>query len=154
MPRQTFISKDFFVNASEEVTKQMLIGLPTYLSNVKLMNQNIQLPSLKFIYERNMESLHQHVNVSILPLSFDYTKITLQVTYLNGHAFRKDSYVSNTLQNFEAAIKASINGSIKDYEPSEIKQSASSSFFRMATLMITFISIFIFKIKSHPFLNS
>jgi hypothetical protein len=142
MPRQNFISKDFFVNSSETAAKQSLMSIPAFMPNVKFISENIIVPSLKFLYERPGDNMHHHVDVSVLPLTDDYTKITLHVAYINGHSFHNDQYVHNALYNFETAVHAAAKGSTIEYLPKEVKQNAARKLIKMASLMIASIGMF------------
>ena len=122
MSRQNFITKDFFVEASESETKQTLLSIPEYVNNIKFLGENRLVQSIKFLYERANDHTPQHVDVSLLPLNDKQTRITLHVGYANGQLFSKDNYIINTLHNFESAIAAAIDGNISAYTPEEPRQ--------------------------------
>ncbi|HEY0733119.1 MAG TPA: hypothetical protein VGD33_11910 [Chitinophagaceae bacterium] len=122
MSRQNFITKDFFVEASESETKQTLLSIPDYVNNIKFLGENSLVQSIKFLYERANDHTPQHVDVSLLPLNDKQTRVTLHVGYANGQLFSKDNYIINTLHNFESAISAAINGNISAYTPEEPRQ--------------------------------
>lgn len=142
MPRQNFISKDFFVNATEEETRQSIKGLPGFVPNVKLVMENKVIPTVKFLYERPGEEKHHHVDVSVLPLTDMYTRVTLHVSYASGHAFNKDPYINNALQNFESAIHAALGGHADTYQVSMVKESAPKRLAQMLVLLATSVSVF------------
>ncbi len=144
MPRQNFISTDFFVEASESETKQTLLSIPNHLSHIKFIGENNLVQSIKFQYERSNDTNPQHVDVSLLPLNDKQTRVTLHVAYANGQLFSNDNYIVNTLRNFESAVAAAINGTIGNYIPEEprqnvVKRVSSAIFLTMASVGLFFI---------------
>lgn len=142
MPRQNFISKDFFVNATEEETRRSIKELPAFVPNVKMVRENKVIPSVKFLYERAAEERHHHVDVSVLPLTDMYTRVTLHVSYASGLAFNKDPYINNALQNFESAIQAALGGQADAYQASMVKESAPRRLGQFLMLLVTSVSVF------------
>ena len=124
------LSKDFFVNASEEETRQHILQLPASISNIKFVEENAVRRSLKFLYERPAETPEEYnyIDVSLLPLDVNQTRITLHGSYMHGNLFNKDFKVSNAINNFESAIHAIIKGSVNEYEPQQMKEKGSRSF--------------------------
>ena len=49
MPRQNFISKDFFVPASEKDTRQSLLEIPGFEGMIKFKEENKTLQRIFFI---------------------------------------------------------------------------------------------------------
>ena len=127
MPRQTFLSKDFFINASEEVAKQHILELPKSVSNIKLVEENQRLQSLKFLYDGIDEHPDNIVDVSLLPLNVHQTKVTLHCSYRDGCSFNNDFNVKNTLVNFESAINAAVVGDMSIYQPKHTKTAGSTN---------------------------
>src|SRR5215203_292152 len=129
MPKQMHLSKDFFVNASEQETRQHLLQLPACINNIKFVEENRVRNSFKFVYERPAETIedYNYIDVSLLPLNVHQTRITLRGSYVNGNIFHRDFKVSNALCNFESAIHAVVKGAVNEYEPQQIKISNSRS---------------------------
>ena len=129
MPKQLHLSKDFFVNASELETRQHILQLPTCITNIKFVEENTVRHSFKFVYERPAETPdnYSYIDVSLLPLNVNQTRITLRGSYVNNNVVHKDFRVSNALYNFESAIHAVVKGAVNEYEPQQIKISNSRS---------------------------
>ena len=127
MPRQTFLSKDFFVNASEAETKQRILELPNCITNIKFVAEDAVRHSLKFVYERpsDFPENYNYINVSLLPLSMEQTRISLHGFYADGSSFHNDSQVANALINFESAVHAAVKGSIGDFEPEQVRENTN-----------------------------
>lgn len=139
MPKQNFISKEFFVNASEKDTQRILFTIPQHLRNIKLVSKHTPAHSIRFTYERPESAIHHHVDVSLLPLDSNFTSVCLHVSYSNGQVFYKDSNIINTLNNFEAAIQAALKGKLAEYEPAAPKVTTGK---KMAQLMMMVVSSF------------
>lgn len=125
MPRQTFLSKDFFVNASEAEAKQHILELPNCVCNIKFVAEDSMRHTLKFLYERPTEDPENYncIDVCLLPLSVNQTKITLHGSYVHGNVFYNKAQVTNALMNFESAVESLIKGSIKEFELEHLKES-------------------------------
>lgn len=120
------LSKDFFVNASEQETRQHILQLPACINNIKFIEENPVSHSFKFIYERPADTTienYSYIDVSLLPLNIHQTRITLRGSYNNNNLFYKDFKVSNALYNFESAIHAVVKGNVNEFEPQQIKMS-------------------------------
>ncbi len=128
MPRQTYLSKEFFVNASEQETRQHVLNLPNSINNIKFVAEDNVRHNLKFVYEAISDSADSNncISVSLLPLSTNQTMISLQGSHSNGSAFHRDIQVTNALSNFELAVDAAIKGVLTEFQPVEIKRKKSS----------------------------
>lgn len=124
MPRQTYLSKNFFLNASECETKQLILALPQGINNIRFVSEDDVRHTLNFKYKEVVHSDEKDncISVSLLPLSVNQTMISLQGSHINGSAFHKDLIVNNALHNFEQAIIASSNGTLSDFIPSPLKK--------------------------------
>lgn len=129
MTRKNFISKEFFVNATEQQTHETLCNIPHHITNIKLVDSHTPAHTVKFLYERAEPNLQYHVDVSLLPLDQQCTSVCLHITYANGQVFTKDSNIILSLNNFEWAIQSALNGNIEEYQPLPPKQ---NRFARMA----------------------
>lgn len=123
MTRKNFISKEFFVNATEQQTHETLFHIPQHISNIKLVDKHTPAHTVKFVYEREDANLQYHVDVSLLPLDHNYTSVCLHITYANGQVFTKDSNIILSLNNFESAIQSALKGNLSSYQPQLRKQS-------------------------------
>jgi alkyl hydroperoxide reductase subunit AhpF len=135
MARKNFISKEFFVNATEQQTQDTLFEIPQFVGNIKLVNKHTPAHTIKFLYEREGGDLQYHVDVSLLPLDQQCTSVCLHITYANGQVFTKDSNIIHSLNNFESAIQSALNGSLDSYQPLPQKQNKVAQFAH-ATMML------------------
>lgn len=142
MPKQTFLSKEFFVNASEKDTQQVLLSLPQFLQHIKLMSKATTTLPAKFLYQR-AEPVDHHVDVSLLPLDHHFTSVCLHVSYANGNVFQKDRSVLNSLSNFEQALQAALNGKLSEYTPKETPVSSGKKLTKLALSVLASLSFFI-----------
>ena len=123
MAKRLHLSKDFFVNASEQEARHHILELPNCVSNIKLVEENPVRRSFKFVYERPAENPEEYnyIDVSLLPLNVHQTRIMLQGSYINTNVYQKSFKVNNALCNFESAIHAVVKGSINEYVPQQAK---------------------------------
>jgi hypothetical protein len=127
MAKQSQLSKDFFVNASEEEARQHILQLPSCIHNIKFVEENRVRRSLRFVYEQQAQTSgdSSYVDVSLLPLNGHQTRVTLHGSYMHGNLFQKEFKVNNALCNFESAIHAVVKGTINEYVPQQIKIKSS-----------------------------
>lgn len=145
MNRRNFISKEFFVNATEQQTHETLFNIPKHISNIKLVDKHTPAHTVKFLYERHDANLQYHVDVSLLPLDHNYTSVCLHITYANGQVFTKDSNIILSLNNFEAAIQSALDGNLASYQPmvrkpSKLQQLAHTTMMVAASVGMLFMS--------------
>jgi hypothetical protein len=147
MPRQTFLSRESFVDATEKQTKETLFSIPAYVSNIKLIAENARMESYKFSYEQTEKKLHYVIDVSILPLNDQYTRISLHASHANGHAFYADSDMAFALHDFESAIHAALKGDLAHYKPAGQKPKELSGWTQFLAGFKTSLSDLMFKKK-------
>jgi len=135
MARKNFISKEFFVNATEQQTHKTLFDIPQFVGNIKLVNKHTPAHTIKFLYQKNEVNLQYHVDVSLLPLDQNCTSVCLHISYTNGQVFNKDSHIINSLNNFESAIQSALKGSLASYQPLVAKQSKTAQFAHNAMML-------------------
>jgi len=139
MPKQTFLSQDFFINSSEDFVKEKILNLPKFFSHITFVKENTIVQSIKFLYHTAGSIKEYHIDVSILSLNKNQSKITLHCSYTNGSVFQKDPYIKNALQNFEAATKACLNNTISDYEVCNIKRKPLQKIYNYFASMVASI---------------
>lgn len=122
MPRQTFLSRESFVDATEKQTKETLFAIPAYVSHIQFLAENKLIESFKFSYEQAEKKRQYVIDVSILPLNDQYTRISLHASRSNGNAFYEDSDMAFALHDFESAIHAALKGDLAQYQPRGQKQ--------------------------------
>ena len=120
MARQTFLSKEFFVPASEAQTKALLYNLPQSLEGIKFLRESKITGGLTFLYEQLTKEI-QKIEVSFLPLNDEFTHITVHASYADGHSFQRDSGIEDVLVLFEHAIQATVSGKKFQQPPSKKK---------------------------------
>jgi len=128
MPRQNFLSSDFFVMSSERVAKQALINIPEHVSNIKFLKENQLVNSMRFLYVHPEKEVHNYIDVSVLPLDDQYIRFCLHASYTNGQAFYTDPDISNALQNFEKAVHAALKNDYSYLRQNTKQASATPSY--------------------------
>lgn len=108
MPRQNFLSADFFVMCSETNAKKSLTTIPEHVPSIKFLKENSLLNSMRFLYIHPEKEVHNYIDVSVLPLDDQYVRFSLHASYTNGQAFYTDPDISSALHNFEQAIHAAL----------------------------------------------
>jgi len=127
MPRQTFLSRESFVDATEKQTRETLSSLPAYVSHIVLVAENPIIESYRFTYDKADKKLQYLIDVTILPLNDQYTRISLHASHTNGHAFYEDADMSFALHDFESAIHAALKGDLAFYKPAGHQPKEQSS---------------------------
>jgi hypothetical protein len=118
MPRQTFLSRESFVDATEKQTRETLSSIPAYVSHIVLLSENHVIESYRFTYDRADKKQQYIIDVRILPLNDQYTRISLHASHTNGHAFYEDPDMGFALHDFESAIHAALKGDLAYFKPS------------------------------------
>lgn len=139
MPRQNFISKDFFTFSTEEDTKQALLSLPQFVNLISFVGENKLLQSWRFSYELP-KSTNLYIDVALIPLNDGHVRITLHGTYANGHSFHKDGFITNALLNFERALQAAIAGTSGNFVAIEPKVGSSKKALHLMLNTLAFLS--------------
>ena len=147
MPRQTFLTRESFVDATEKQTKETLFSIPAYLSNISLLSENKLVESYRFSYEQTEKKLQYVIDVSILPLNDQYTRISLHASHTNGQAFYSDSDMAFALHDFESAIHAALKGDLAHYKPAGHKVKEANSWAQFFAVFKSSLSDLIFKKK-------
>jgi hypothetical protein len=147
MPRQNFLSRESFVEATELQAKESLLSIPVFASNIKLMMENTLLQSFKFCYQLTQKNTEYHIDVTILPLDTQFTRISLHGTYSNGQAFDNDSDMAYALHDFESAVQAALTGDVSVYHPYKPKEKKSGKFLHVAAAVIASAGVFFLRKK-------
>lgn len=143
MPRQNFLSRESFVEATELQAKESLLSIPVFASNIKLVEENTKLQCFKFRYQIPQKNLEYHVDVTILPLDTQYTRISLHGTHSDGQSFDNDSEMKIALSDFESAINAALKGDVSVYHPYKPKEKKSNKFLHGLAGFIASAGIFV-----------
>lgn len=110
MPRQNFLSKDFFVEVSETEARQSLLNLSDCCSHIKFIKENALTQSLRFLYQPTDSKKHFQIDISLLPLDNKFTQVGLHLSYTNGQALTIDAGAKTVLLLFEQAVHAALRG--------------------------------------------
>jgi hypothetical protein len=133
MSRKTFLSKESFVDATEKQTREKLARIPEHLSNITLVAENKINDSLRFLYESIESRALYQVEVSVLPLNDQFTRISLHASHTSGAAFHEDPDLSTALNDFESAVHAAIKDDLINYRPLAFKAAESSNWLHSLT---------------------
>lgn len=147
MPRQNFLSRESFVSASEELTKESLLSIPVFAPNITLLTDNKMLQKLRFLFSDAEKEAAYFIDVSVLPLNEQYTRISLHATHTNGQSFHHDPDMALALHDFESAIIAAMNGDTSLYQPSASMPKKSKNFLRSIVTIVASISFLVLKKK-------
>lgn len=147
MPRQNFISREAFVEATENQARESLLSVPVFVPNIKLIEENTKLQSFKFRYQLPQKNLEYHVDVTLLPLDTQYIRISLHGEHSNGEAFDNDSDMAIALHDFESAIGAALKGDVSNYKPYQPKEKKSNKFLQYTTAFIASAGVFVLRKK-------
>ena len=109
MYRQSFLSADFFVTASEQQAKEILTSLPGYLSHLTMLKENSIVHSTRFLYHNKETETQCYIDVSTLKLNEQYIRFNLHGSYLNGQPIQHDGEIKGALQQFEQSVFAALH---------------------------------------------
>ena len=147
MPRQNFLAKESFVNASEALTRESILSIPVFATNIKLLAENKMLQKMQFMFEQPDREMNYLIDVSVLPLNDEYTRISLHATHTNGHAFNHDSDMAIALHDFESAVAAALNGDTSLYQPTTRQAKNAKGFVGLAVTVLASVGIMMLKKK-------
>jgi hypothetical protein len=147
MPRKNFLSKATFVDASEKLARETILSIPAFIPSIKLLADNKRIESFKFSYEQPVKQIHYHIDVSVLPLNDQYTRISLHATYANGHAFTTDAEVAVALHDFESAIQAALKGELAQFNPYQSQTNPHTKFSQFISSCRSSMSVFFLRKK-------
>jgi len=114
MPRQNFISKEFFVNVSEANSRVALLSLKQCSESIKFVKENSVTQAFRFLYQPKESRKSYQIDISLLPLDLSYTQVSLHLSYPDGKAIHTDVHIKSTLLLFEQLIYAGVKGNISD----------------------------------------
>ncbi len=148
MSKQTFLSKDFFVTASEKDALQTILAIPQSVSHIRFLSENSVAPSWRFTYDLLSDSIQYYVDVSVLALSDTDTRVMLHIAHTNGAAFKKDKFITSALLDFEAAVLAAMQGRLSAYALQETRANTKSRALQQSMSVAASLSLF-FLLKKH-----
>ena len=147
MPRQNFLAKESFVNASESLARESILSIPVFANNIRLVTENKMLQNFRFLFEQQDRNLIYYIDVSVLPLNDEFTRISLHATHTSGQAFHQDPDMAIALHDFESAVAAALNGDTSLYQPTTRQTKNTKGFVRLAFSVMTSVGILMLKKK-------
>jgi hypothetical protein len=147
MPRQNFLTRESFVQATEIQARESLLSVPVFVPNIKLIGENTKLQSLKFRYQLPQKNLEYHVDVTILPLNTQYTRICLHGEHTNGESFNNDADMAIALHDFESAIEAALKGDVSRYQPFKPREKKPKNVLQITAVIVASAGIFLLRKK-------
>lgn len=146
MPRQNFLSRETFVEAGEEQTKDSLLSLPAFVPHIKFVAENPVLQSTRFYYQVLEKNIEYTVDVTVLPLNSQYTRIGFHGKHTSGQAFDNDASIAMALHEFESALQAALGGDVSQFRPFTQKKRTRSLLQSLATV-VGLAGVFVMKRK-------
>src|SRR5437868_13582746 len=107
MPRQNFLSKDFFIEVCESEAHRCLLNLSQCSPHIKFVKENALTKAIRFLYQPLDSKKHFQLDISLLPLDNTYTQVVLHLSYTNGQALSTDAGAKTVLLLFEHAVHRS-----------------------------------------------
>ncbi len=147
MPRQNFLSRESFVSASEQLTRESLLSIPVFAPHIKLQSENKMLQKFRFVFEQTEKAEEYFIDVSLLPLNDQYTRLSLHATLPNGESFQNHPEMAMAMHDFESAVIAALNGDTSLYTPSSSLNGKSKNFLRTIMAVMASVSLLILKKK-------
>jgi hypothetical protein len=133
MPRQNFISKEFFVNVEENGARNSLLSLIHCSQSIKFIKENTLTNSFRFLYQPLESKRNYQIDIAILPLDNSYSQINLHLSYPSGQAIHADTHIKSTLLLFEQLVYAGVKGKASEVMTTELEQNPNKwkSLFQM-----------------------
>jgi hypothetical protein len=147
MPRQNFLSRESFVDASEKQAKDSLLSIPAFAPNIKLVAENKMIETIRFSYELPVKHTIYFIDVTVMPLNEQYIRISLHGRHANGQAFHNDSDMAIALHDFESAIQAALKEDVSLYKPYEPKVSNSKKLIQFSATIAASVGVFFLRKK-------
>jgi hypothetical protein len=110
MPRQTFLTRETFLESSENKIKELLLSLPNYCDNITYKSENQLTGILLFEFTSAGKKPTYFVSVSILPLNDQYTRVNFHASQADHAAFYENPDMAVALQQIVGSIQALVEG--------------------------------------------
>ncbi|MER3464516.1 MAG: hypothetical protein C4329_09050 [Chitinophagaceae bacterium] len=111
MPRQTFLTKETFLAATEIELKKILHSLPEVMPDLSLVGENKLIEQIRFAFNADIK-LDYFIDFSVLPVNDQYCRLSLHATHKNGKAFITDPEMHAVLHDIETAVHALAKGEV------------------------------------------
>ncbi len=142
MPRQSFLSADFFVATTEENAGKALVLLPTQNRHICLVRENSNLHTMRFSFDHTEKSFPIYIDVSLLPLNDQFVRFRLHGFYTNERRIEDNTEIELALSCFKKLAYEALQ---IDYPAEKIKQRTPSSIKSMFRSPASFLSMLLFK---------
>src|SRR4051794_9356875 len=147
MPRQNFLSRESFVDASEKQAKDSLLSIPAFASNIRLIAENKMIESIRFSYDLAVKEIQYFIDVSVMPLNEKYTRISLHGRLKGGQALTSTTDLAIALHDFESAVMAALKGDVSSYKPYTPKPGNSKKLVQFAATVAASVGVFFLRKK-------
>lgn len=147
MPRQNFLSRESFIDATEKQARESLFSIPAFATNIKFLAENKMIESIRFSYEMPVKKVQYLVDVTVMPLNEKYTRVSLHGRYAGGQAFSNDADLAIALHDFELAVLAAVTGDVTQYKPYVPKVKGSKKLVQYTTALVAAAGVFFLKKK-------
>jgi hypothetical protein len=117
MPRQNFVSRNFFVPATEKQAVETIKAIPHFVSYLEETGIAAIGRSFRFRSTFGGQEESLYVDVSLLRLDHEFTQVGLHASFLSGKVIGKNPFPEALLQNFEQALLASLKGDVSLFRP-------------------------------------
>jgi hypothetical protein len=148
MPRQNFLSRESFVDASEKQVKDSILSIPAFATNIRLIAENKMIESIRFSYHLAVKEIEYVIDVSIHPLNEKYTRVSLHGRHSSGQSFTNNADMAIALHDFESAIMAAIKGDVTLYKPYVPKTGNSRKVLQVAATLVASLGVFFLRKNS------
>jgi hypothetical protein len=124
MPRQNFITSDFFLQANTARLTEVLSKMEANIASIRFIEENRLTHSLRYMIGHPDTAGH-FVDVSMLPLDEKFTRVCLHASEISGQSFTSNPPLQATLKWFRDAFEAGIEN--RFLQPEEKKQQPKRS---------------------------
>lgn len=136
MRRQNYLTRESFVAATQQEAKETLLSIPAFATNIRLLSENKMIERFRFAYEEPVKKLLYYIDVTVMTLNEQYTRISLHGTYATGEVLRDETDMAVALHDFELAVDAAMKGDTSLYQPRKEKE-GKKWMFAASTLVAT-----------------
>lgn len=143
MPRQTFLTREAFLTATDAQVKNILLSLPEVMPALSLVGENKLIEQMRFAYDAG-EKQSYFIDISVLPVNDLYTRLSLHAEYKNGKAFQTDPEMNITLHDIEIAVQSILKGEVL-YFPLEQKTKSINQISWFTSFKSSFAFLFLKK---------
>lgn len=131
MPRQTFLTRETFIESTPSSIRELILSLPTYCDDISFKSENLLTGTLLFEFSGGKKPSYLVV-VSVLPLNEQCTRVHFHASQADQAAFYENPDMAIALDNINNALRALVEGNFAYFneygkKPGHIKSSAWTS---------------------------